>query len=247
MRRLSGGSMAARILMIFVALVWAQTAAAQETGTPANQMEWKFMLTPYFWLADMGGTAGVMGTEIDLDVKFSDLIDFVDIGGSIRFEAWKGRWGGFIDVTYLRLSEDTDTPSGVLDLVFRQSLIEGGAGYRLKDDLGLIFGLRYFKLDADLDIPGVLSVDDSKDWSNGFVGLQFNPALSENWNLLLRGDVGSGDSDFQWNAHVGAGYRFNEKWSLAFAYRYFADDFEEGGFKWDVDTSGLGLGMVIEW
>ena len=46
-----------------------------------------------------------------------------------------------------------------------------------------------------------------------------------------------------WNAVVGGGYRFNERWSALGAYRVLSNDVEQDGFKWDVDYSGLALAV----
>jgi len=61
--------------------------------------------------------------------------------------------------------------------------------------------------------------------------------------VWLRADVGGGDSDTTWNGIVGAGYRFNKKWSLSAAYRVLANNYEEDDFKWDVDYKGFGLAL----
>lgn len=61
--------------------------------------------------------------------------------------------------------------------------------------------------------------------------------------MWLRGDVGTGDSDFTWSAKFGAGCRFNERWSVVGMYAILSNDVEDGDFKWDVDYSGLTLAV----
>jgi len=52
-----------------------------------------------------------------------------------------------------------------------------------------------------------------------------------------------GDSDTTCNAVIGAGYKFNPKWSLVAAYRVLSDDIEQDGFKLDMDYSGIGIAV----
>src|SRR5262249_12342958 len=83
----------------------------QQEPKPVSQDEWHFTLTPYFWLPTVdtdisvpevtianrtiGGEISVYQPWWDTLGKFSSNFYVLSVAG--RFEAWKGRWGGFLD------------------------------------------------------------------------------------------------------------------------------------------------------
>jgi len=56
----------------------------------AQQREWSFEVTPYFWAAGIEGDATVQGQDVDIDVGFDDLFDAVDAGGGLMTVAQRG-------------------------------------------------------------------------------------------------------------------------------------------------------------
>ena len=103
-----------------------------------------------------------------------------------------------------------------------------------------LFGLRYSSLDTELQLPNQ-SIGANPEWLDGFVGVRLVPVQTDKWHVWLRADVGGGDSDTTWNGIIGAGYRFNKRWSLGGIYRILANNYEDGDFKWDVNYEGLGI------
>src|SRR4030095_2328540 len=83
----------------------------QQESEPVSQDEWHFFLTPYTFLPSVDVKFNVPEVTIgnrtsggDISVsqplwktisKLSDNFYVLSLGG--RFEAWKGRWGGFLD------------------------------------------------------------------------------------------------------------------------------------------------------
>ena len=83
----------------------------QQGPEPVSQDEWHFSLTPYFWLPSteveisvpevtvgshtLGGDFSISQPWWDTLSKFSSNFYVLSVSG--RFEAWKGRWGGFLD------------------------------------------------------------------------------------------------------------------------------------------------------
>jgi hypothetical protein len=41
------------------------------------------------------------------------------------------------------------------------------------------------------------------------------------------------------NGVIGASYHINNRWSLGGGYRILTNDYEQDGFKWDVDYEGV--------
>lgn len=209
--------------------------------------EWNYQLTPYLWASNMEGTTAVAGTEIDFSADFGDLVSFVDAGFAANFTAKADTWGYFIDGNFVKLSVDELGPLGGVGVKVNQKIIEAGIIYSLSDQLDIIAGGRYQKIDEDLSLPILPTLNGGDSWTDGFMGLIWQPVNTDKWTLKLRGDIGAGDSDSVWQASIGGGYRFNKTWSILVAYRYLSTDFESDKLKWDVDQSGLGFGLGISW
>lgn len=83
----------------------------QQESKPVNQDEWQFSFSPYVWVPSVdlklsipevtianrtiGGDFSINQPWWDTLGKFSDNFYVLSIAG--RLEAWKGRWGGFLD------------------------------------------------------------------------------------------------------------------------------------------------------
>jgi hypothetical protein len=83
----------------------------QQPVQPANPDKWQFYITPYVWLPTvdiatslptvmignrtLGGDFSIVQPWWETLGKLGD--NFYVLTGGARFEAWKGRWGGFLD------------------------------------------------------------------------------------------------------------------------------------------------------
>ena len=211
------------------------------------QAEWKYQITPYLWASSLDGTTAVAGQEVDFTADFSDLVSNIDAGFAANFTAQSETWGYFIDGNFVKLKADELGVEGGIDAAVDQKIVEAGVSYGLSDQFRLIGGGRYQKVDEDINLPFNQSLNGGDSWIDGFIGVVWQPIDSDKWMLRLSGDIGAGDSDSVWQGRIGGGYRFNKTWSVLLAYRYLSTDFESNKFKWDVDQSGLGLGLGISW
>jgi len=209
--------------------------------------EWKYQITPYLWASGMDGTTSIAGKDVDFSVEFSDLVTFLDAGFAANFTAKSDTWGYFIDGNFVKLKADSLGVSGGIDVAVDQKIVEAGFSYSLSEQFDLIAGGRYQKVDEDLNVPLLPSVNAGDSWIDGFIGAVWQPVNTDKWTLKLRGDIGAGDSDSVWQVGIGGGYHFNKTWSLLAAYRFLSTDFESDKFKWDMDQSGLGIGLGISW
>jgi len=212
-----------------------------------SQAEWNYQLTPYIWASSLEGTAAVAGREVDFKADFGDLVSALDTGGALHFEAKADTWGYFIDGNFVKLSADDLGLQGGIGVAVDQKIVEAGISYSMSGEFDIIAGGRYQKVDEDLKVPLLGTLNGGDSWVDGFIGAIWQPVNTDKWTLKLRGDIGSGDSDSIWQVGIGGGYRFNQTWSLLVAYRYLSTDFESDKFKWDVDQSGLGIGLGISW
>jgi hypothetical protein len=201
---------------------------------------WKFIVTPYFWVAGMDGDTTVRGVESSMDLSFSDILENLDFGVMAHLEASKGKWGLFLDPTYAKLSADGDAGPFDADVEIEMTLVEFGVLYRLLEQpvgsedtralsLDLLGGARYTDLEGELDIEGPFgsdpSVDGSKDWLDPIIGGRIQMDLTEKLAFRVRGDIGGfgiGDSsDFVWNVLAGLGYNLSERTTIWAGYRTF--------------------------
>jgi len=212
-----------------------------------SQAEWSYQLTPYLWASSLDGTTAVAGQDVDFSADFGDLVSALDAGGALHFQAKADTWGYFIDGNFVKLSADDLGLLGGGDVSVDQKIIEAGVSYSMSEEFDIIAGGRYQKVDQDLNLPILPSLNGGDSWVDGFIGAVWQPVNTDKWTLKLRGDIGTGDSDSVWQVGIGGGYRFNKTWSMLAAYRYLSTDFESDKFKWDVDQSGLGIGLGISW
>lgn len=92
------------------------------------------------------------------------------------------------------------------------------------------------------------SIDDTEGWFEPFIGGRTLLQLGEHWNIALRGDVGGfgvDDSEFSWQAVGAVCYKIRQDgWTLNLfgGYRALGQDYERGGFTWDMVVHGPVLG-----
>jgi hypothetical protein len=123
------------LVLCLIALVFAGTAV-QAQSTSSGDSKWEFIVTPYLWMVGIDGDVTTKGIKADADVKFGDIIKDLDFGGEVHVEAWKGRWGIFLDATYVKLSDDEEFVSPTLGRVdvnveVKEWLVELGGFYQL--------------------------------------------------------------------------------------------------------------------
>jgi hypothetical protein len=264
-------ALALTFLVIALALVGSRTYAQTASS---GENKWEFSLTPYFWMAAIEGDVGAKGTTAHIDFSFSDVWDYLDYGGEIHMEAWKGdRWGLFLDATYLKLSADEIGTSQTLgpvnvDINLGEWLVEFGGLYQLgKWPLGkneeralslqALGGGRYWNLNMRLDastlLPGVgRNADKTKDWVDPFIGARVLVDLTEKLSLAVRGDIGGFGvgSQFSWNASAIFGYHFSPMISAWLGYKALGVDYETGSlhrkFEFDVTMFGPIMGLGIK-
>ncbi len=235
---------------------------------PLNMHGWEFTVTPYFWGAGMDGDVTVKGVESNVDVSFGDILDNLDFGGMVHLEARNGKWGFFLDPTYMKLSADGDAGPFEADVEVEMTLVEFGVLYRLLErpigaesgrtfSLDLLGGGRYTDLEVELDIEGPFGVDPSfdgsKDWLDPMVGAAVQVDLNEKLAFRVRGDIGGfgigSASDLTWNLLAALGYEFSERTTLWLGYRILDVDYDEGSgsdlFEYDISMSGPIAGLSI--
>lgn len=125
--------------------------------TPPADDGWEIKVTPYGWLAGIDGGVTAKGYSAETSVPFEDVITNLDMVAMLNIEARKGRWGGWLDGIYMKLSSEGDSPGPLLDSVgvsLDSVLAEGALYYRVwqgeRGFLDIYGGARYVQMGVDL-------------------------------------------------------------------------------------------------
>lgn len=141
-----------------------------------------------------------------------------------------------------------------------------GAGYRFYENQGtnlsFVGGVRYLYMDVEVDVKAKgnaklealgqaftkeferqTSTDGSGSNWDAIIGLQGSTKINDDWTFLYYGDIGTGDSDYTWQASVGLSYAF-ENFDLTFRYRYLDYEFDDGPLD-ELTSSGPQVGIVF--
>jgi len=217
---------------------------------------WKHTLAPlYLWGAGIDGTSQIGPVSAPVSIEFSDALDNLDTTLTFHYEANKGKLGFMADFFHLSLAPKSTLPNGApANVDLTNNIWELGMIYRPDNAMGLdvLYGLRGMEVQLDASIGGTpkKSLAD-RDWIDVFVGLRKTHALSNKANFIARGDIGTGDSDFVWNASLLFDYRFNKTVSMFGGYRWLDYDYETGRgaerFSYDVTYQGPAIALRFDW
>ncbi|MDD2600306.1 MAG: hypothetical protein PHO37_13950 [Kiritimatiellae bacterium] len=155
-------------------LIRAAAVMVAISGTAAlaeGPQGWKFEIAPYAWLSGIEGDAKVRGHRVDFDKSFSDIIDYVEMAGSLHTVIQYDRYLLWAQMDYFSMSTDkldvNDQPrAGSLDskMLFGQWAL----GYQLDgwmegQTFDLLAGVRTLSVRNDLRLRGRVRRTFSKD------------------------------------------------------------------------------------
>ena len=237
-----------RILVITLVAVMFGTAAGAAEG-------WSNEVALYGWMAGLEGTIGIGDVaEEDVSASFDDLLGYLDFALAGHYEARGPKSVFLADISYTGLGSERDAQ--VLDQPVTvktdldQWIIELAGGYRVAPKLDVLVATRYYILDTGAtfsSIDGEQSGSVSDSWIDIFLGARYHTTFGSKWFASIRGDIGTGGSDFAWFGQASLGYDFSERWGTVVAWRILSLDYtgDEGAsyLQYDVTQSGLGLGL----
>ena len=247
-----------------IAIAAVTSAAAQESTEakppPASSSKWEWTIAPYIWGAGLSMDMQVNGDPaFGADASFSDLLDKLDVAVMLHFEARHQNLGMFTDALYVSVSDESTSggnppiPDGSqIDASLQMGIYELGGFWRpggKPTGFDLLFGARLIDATPTIDVtfPGPFgqstSVEASKSYLDGFVGVRYGVPFAGRWNFAVRGDMGAGGTQFTWNAVAGFGVRFDKAghYNLTGGYRYMNVDFGRSTDRGVDVTSTLSL------
>ena len=217
---------------------------------PAQQWDWK--VTPYLWASALDGSATVGPVTGDVSMSFSDVVDVLRGGGLVRLEAQTNRHGIYGDLVYLRLKEKDarDTLGGSLELKFDALIAEGAYFYRFGDQYAVELGARYWDFETTLRPALIAEVRRANDFVDVLVGFRAEFDFNGPWDVLVRGNVGGGGSDYSAGLQVDFRRPFANGNSLDIGYRILDVDFKNGDglltTGLDMSMQGLSIGYTFD-
>ena len=250
------------VLLLFPALL-----SAVETSSYGEEIQYsyhccdeptEFGIGTYGWLPYLNGEMMIKGNLVELDVSVVDLIKESDSLAVLvaRFDVQKGRWSGYADFQYGKLSFKnlrTPVPPLTINMEFKFYLFELAARYRLCERLDgcycttvdLIAGGRFSRYDVAMDLSIGPSVGGSIDWVDPIVGVRSLTQLNCCWDLMFAGDVGGFGIGADFYRQVLGGFRYhlclcNNSFERVLFYRALSQDYQTGS-----STGGSSVDMVM--
>jgi hypothetical protein len=221
--------------------------------------DWSYRMTPYVWGSGLDGRVAQFGLpEIRVKKSFGDVLEELEAGAMVGFEARKKRWGVFGDVQYARLADSARISLPGQSSVFaeaslktRTSTVLLAGQYRLLDEpkgyLDALAGLRHWSLSTGVRVraPLLLTRRDSASWTDPVLGLKGFYRLGERayftgWAMLGGFDLGSRSSSDLMGA---LGWPLGAQTDLLVGYRYLAVDYRRTGYVFDAAQQGPAIGL----
>ena len=233
-------------------LLTAATAAfALQAAAPAAMAaESGFTVTPYLWAVGIDGDIQARGTDANVSMDFQDVVENLDMAGSVLLEANVGDWVSYAMVDYLALDTgdvDTRFPGRDADLELDSTLATVATGYRVhmseRSTIDVQIGIRYAQMDTQVSIEGVGQRDADNTIYDGILALRPRLALSKNWWFSPTMSIGAGDSDLTWELSPQFVYDCACGWDVRLGYRNLNYDFEKGSDSLDLTIKGPVIGV----
>lgn len=206
---------------------------------------WQHELTAVMWASGLDGRESIGPVSVDVDASFGDLLEFVDVGGAVRFTAARDEIEWFIEASYVELSDEATVLLRPTNVELGQTIAEAGLSLSVAEHVALYGGARYQALDVEITNVALRAIQKDVDWVDAIAGFRWTPIETDAWRAWLRADAGAGGSDLQWLAEAGLAWRFASSWSAQLAYRTLDVDYDSGGFGYDMRQSGLLLGLGV--
>lgn len=231
----------------------AEIPQASAPGPSDSSQGWSHSIALYFMAAGLDGETTVKGLDADVDVSFSDIADYLEIGGMLAYRAETERYAIGLDAVYMGLGAEKDKGSLSTEVDVDELVIELDGSWRVDPRTDLFVGARYWNLSSDVEITGPgpgLSASGDQEWIDPLVGARHTWPFAQDLSLTLRGDIGGFGvgSDFSWQALARVNWQVSSASSLVLGYRVIDVDYQDGSgtdeFRYDVTTSGLLFGLI---
>jgi hypothetical protein len=224
-------------------------------ATVARAADWEWIVAPYVWGSDISLDVTANNEPVlDGDLDFSDLLDKIDFAAMVHFEGSSGKAGFYVDVLALSTSDDQKIsanpplPGGTeVSSDVDTEIYEAGGFYRLLSGdqiFDVLLGARLIEFDQknDIDLPSPSTLETTVELSKSFLdvvlGARYGRSFGKRWDLVVLGNVSTGDTELTWNALATLGIRLGktDRYGLRFGWRHMDIDIEETDDGVDIET-----------
>ncbi|QIL69551.1 hypothetical protein G7048_03680 [Diaphorobacter sp. HDW4B] len=215
---------------------------------------WAFQVTPYIWMAGMGGTIRPMAAtpSVEMSNSFRDVLHDLNAAAFVSGLAQRGRLILFGDLTYSSIGADGEVAPGVgATGKLRNTSLTLAGGYRAFDEPGstvdLLAGMRAWDIKVSARAPAIgINAKSSLSIVDPVLAVRFNKALTPRWSALVYGDVGGFgvDSKSTWQVIGTLNYKLQDSFYVSAGYRYLSLDYRRSGTLIDIHMAGPLLGLT---
>ncbi len=244
------------ILVLLLSATLAVGARAQALAPPpAQERLWEFSITPYAWIAGIGGEASARtrrNPTVNLDASFGDIFSHltccaVMVGGEMRYSRFILAMdvlnisvrNSFDGITGLhnsgnaRVSTTEFSLLGLLRAVDRpEQSLDVGAGFRFWD-VRSRFNVDAGRLPADTASP-------STSWLDPVIAARYTYRFTPSLGVTAYGDIGGfgAGSRLTWQALGSVDYAVNRWLVLKAGWRYLAIERATDRLRLDLNMNG---------
>ena len=233
------------------------TALAMATSTvfaQAAETPWSLEVTPYLWGVGVKGDLTVRGRTAKIDQSFSDILDQLDIGGSVLAVGHYNHLVTWTQLDYLATDtnqlDKSDQPTGGR---FESDVFIGtlAIGYEFGDflskrSLDVLLGGRYFDMDNTLTINTLGKAKRKRDYLDPLLIVRPSFRISQRWRFNPTFSYGEGgDSEKTWELQPQVQFQISDKVALRFGYRklHYEIKSDSHSNEFDGDFEGVVLGV----
>ncbi|MEN8210237.1 MAG: hypothetical protein ABFR31_00850 [Thermodesulfobacteriota bacterium] len=251
-------------LLVATAIILPVNVASAEDSKVKKDFE--FLIEPYLMFANIKGDSSInFVNDADVDISSSDIFDHLKLGGMIRMEGiYKNNWGLAFDFSFMDLEKDI--PGAINGIYYtsgaKQTIIELFCFNRITIDQGVLdifVGARRWKNKLTLSrsqgaLLPLISLQRDENWVDAIIGLRGIFDIAQDWQLMIRGDIGGFglESDFTAKTAVNVMYNITDSITLDIQYMALWVDYETGTrntanyFAYDTVTHGPAIGVIFK-
>ena len=231
---------------------------AMGSAGAAEPAVWSGEIVPSLWVAGLSGNGTVAGHDVDFNRSFGDVLDHLDVGGSLAARVTRGRLvvGGQID-GYNFTTDDLTVDDRPLDGELETDLIvsELAAGYvfpgwKPDQSFAVALGARHAHVEADLDVAGAPRARGNLDLLDPMLILWPSTPLFPAWirglSLVPAISIGGGhDSELVYELYPQLRYQATAHLAVRFGYRTIGYRTKDGADELDFDLAGFIAGLGV--
>jgi hypothetical protein len=231
----------------------------------ADADTWRWSLTPYAWLTDVGVKAEVGDREIvDETISVGDLIEDLDTIFQGKFEGSNGKYGFATDVFDVTLSDGKTAvalpqDAGTADLEAEMGMTVVDLAGTIdpngnRTGFSLMGGTRIINERATVDAAvspasggtTTKTYDSSDTTIDTLLGVRYSKRLSKHFGLATQADFSTGGTDYTWSLAPSLTYAFGQygQFGVNVGYRTMTVNFQnDDELEPEMTMSGVLVGF----